>query len=86
MRAASVTYIAERKLVRDPQNVTGGQIITRPNVSVISGSTQTGRFPQYLGRLKRVNNPDINADKLAQRINGEPRVKFSNDPAGSDYW
>jgi RHS repeat-associated protein len=34
-----------------------------------------------LGRLIEVNNPDPAADALAERLGGEPRVRFENDPS-----
>lgn len=40
---------------------------------------------RYSGKLEKVNNPDVNADKLADRIGGESRVKFSNDSAAREF-
>ncbi|WP_411342693.1 restriction endonuclease fold toxin [Paenibacillus sp. WLX1005] len=33
----------------------------------------------------KVNKADPAADKLAERIGGESRVKFSNDPKGREF-
>ncbi|EWM10538.1 hypothetical protein KUTG_00842 [Kutzneria sp. 744] len=38
-----------------------------------------------MGNLVKVNKPDADADKLAERIGGESRMKFENDPAGKEY-
>lgn len=40
---------------------------------------------QYSGDLQKVDNPDAAADALAERIGGESRVKFSNDPKGREF-
>ncbi|OPX41940.1 hypothetical protein CLHUN_42000 [Ruminiclostridium hungatei] len=39
----------------------------------------------YSGDLKKVDSPDPAADKLAERINGESRVRFSNDTTGREF-
>lgn len=39
----------------------------------------------YSGKLEKVNSPDANADRLAERIGGESRVKFTNDPKGREF-
>lgn len=49
------------------------------------GTKGSGSYPQYSGRLQKVNKPDTSADKLAQKINGESRVKFQNDPKGREF-
>ena len=41
-----------------------------------------GRFS---GELVKVNKPDAGADALAKRLNGQSRVKFSNDPKGKEF-
>jgi hypothetical protein len=40
---------------------------------------------RYSGELQKVPKPDPDADKLAERIGGESRVKFSNDPNGREW-
>ena len=40
---------------------------------------------KYSGELQKVDNPDAAADALADRIGGESRVKFSNDPSGREF-
>lgn len=35
--------------------------------------------------MQKVDNPDVAADALADRIGGEARVKFSNDPSGREF-
>lgn len=40
---------------------------------------------QYSGKLIKVNKPDPAADALAERIGGESRVKFENDPQGREF-
>lgn len=35
--------------------------------------------------MQKVDNPDAAADALADRIGGEARVKFSNDPSGREF-
>ncbi|MCL2352503.1 MAG: hypothetical protein FWC55_08240 [Firmicutes bacterium] len=49
------------------------------------GTKGSGLYHQYSGNLLKVNNPDVNADKLAQRIKGESSVKFENDPNGKEF-
>ncbi len=44
-----------------------------------------GSYSQYSGNLVKVSKPDPAADKLAQRLNGESRVKFENDPKGREF-
>lgn len=39
----------------------------------------------YSGKLEKVNSPDANADMLAERIGGESRVKFTNDPKAREF-
>jgi hypothetical protein len=39
----------------------------------------------YSGHLIEVEKPDPHADLLAQRLGGEPRVRFSNDPAAREF-
>ncbi|MDL4820782.1 restriction endonuclease fold toxin [Actinomadura opuntiae] len=39
----------------------------------------------YSGRMLKVSKPDPNADRLAERIGGESRVRFENDPAGREF-
>ena len=39
----------------------------------------------YTGELVKVNKPDKGADALAERIGGESRVKFSDDPKGREF-
>ncbi|MFJ2723072.1 restriction endonuclease fold toxin, partial [Streptomyces sp. NPDC087437] len=38
-----------------------------------------------MGDLVKVNKPDASADALAERLGGESRVKFANDPAGREF-
>ncbi|MGW5678318.1 putative T7SS-secreted protein [Streptomyces sp. NPDC003860] len=38
-----------------------------------------------LGELVKVNKPDPAADALAERLGGESRVKFQNDPTGREF-
>ena len=38
-----------------------------------------------LGNLIKVDSPDPAADKLAERLGGESRVKFENDPVGREF-
>ncbi|MEW2566656.1 restriction endonuclease fold toxin [Streptomyces sp. NPDC047070] len=38
-----------------------------------------------MGDLVKVNKPDPSADALAERLGGESRVKFGNDPAGREF-
>ena len=40
---------------------------------------------RYSGRLAKVNNPDIGADKLAERIGGESRVRFEHDTSFREF-
>lgn len=35
--------------------------------------------------MQKVDNLDVAADALADRIGGEARVKFSNDPSGREF-
>ena len=46
---------------------------------------ESGTSGRYSGELQKVAKPDPAADELAIRINGESRVKFSNDPAGREF-
>jgi hypothetical protein len=39
----------------------------------------------YSGELVKVDKPDADADKLAERIGGESRVRFNNDPSGREF-
>ena len=47
--------------------------------------TQAGETGQYSGELSKVFKPDAAADALADRIGGESRVRFSNDPMGREF-
>ncbi|MFG2970699.1 MULTISPECIES: restriction endonuclease fold toxin [unclassified Streptomyces] len=38
-----------------------------------------------MGNLVKVNKPDASADALADRLGGESRVRFENDPAGREF-
>lgn len=38
-----------------------------------------------LGQLVKVHKPDAAADALAERLGGESRVKFENDPKGREF-
>ncbi|WP_329291440.1 restriction endonuclease fold toxin [Streptomyces pseudovenezuelae] len=38
-----------------------------------------------MGDLVKVNKPDASADALAERLGGESRVKFGNDPEGREF-
>ncbi|MFJ9819561.1 putative T7SS-secreted protein [Streptomyces sp. NPDC101151] len=38
-----------------------------------------------LGDLVEVNKPDADADKLAEKLGGEPRRRFENDPVGREF-
>lgn len=38
-----------------------------------------------MGDLVKVNKPDGSADALAERLGGESRVRFSNDPEGREF-
>ncbi|GHB02946.1 hypothetical protein GCM10010330_66420 [Streptomyces tendae] len=38
-----------------------------------------------MGDLVKVNKPDASADALAERLGGESRVKFKNDPEGREF-
>lgn len=38
-----------------------------------------------LGDLKKVPKPDPAADKLAEKLGGESRMKFENDPTGREF-
>lgn len=40
---------------------------------------------QYTGLLSKVTKPDAAADALADRIGGQSRVRFSNDPMGREF-
>lgn len=40
---------------------------------------------KYSGKLIKVSSPDPSADKLAQRIGGDSRVKFEFDPDGREF-
>ncbi|WP_158717106.1 restriction endonuclease fold toxin [Streptomyces sp. NRRL F-6677] len=46
-----------------------------------SGSSMNGG----MGDLVKVNKPDASADALAERLGGESRVKFENDPEGREF-
>jgi len=39
----------------------------------------------YSGDLVKVDSPDPAADRLAERIDGESRVRFSNDATGREF-
>ena len=41
--------------------------------------------PRYSGDLEKVAKADPDADKLAERLGGESRVKFKNDPDGREF-
>lgn len=47
-----------------------------------SSTASTGR---YDGGLAKVDNPDPDADKLAEKLGGQPTVKFKNDPSGREF-
>jgi hypothetical protein len=40
---------------------------------------------QYSGALRQVEKPDPDADALADRISGQSRVKFEDDPKGREF-
>ncbi|MDA8372069.1 MAG: polymorphic toxin-type HINT domain-containing protein [Nocardiopsaceae bacterium] len=39
----------------------------------------------YSGDLKKVDKPDPHADALAERLDGESRVRFENDPTNREF-
>ena len=47
--------------------------------------TEAGSASKYSGDLEQVSKPDPAADALAERINGQSRVKYSNDPSGREF-
>jgi len=47
--------------------------------------TGAGNAGRYSGALVKVNKPDAAADALAERIGGQSRMKFSNDPPGREF-
>lgn len=51
------------------------------------GSKPDGPAPQtrYSGGLFKVNKPDPQADKLAERLGGQSRVRFRDDPANREF-
>ena len=52
-RAVSVNLLAERKLVRGPQNVTGGQIISRPTIRGTGGNKPPPPPPRTVADILR---------------------------------
>jgi hypothetical protein len=50
-----------------------------------SGASAPSADKQYSGPLRQVNKPDPDADALATRIGGQPRVRFENDPQGREF-
>lgn len=47
--------------------------------------SQGGGSSKYSGKLEQVSKPDPAADALDERINGQSRVKFSNNPDGREF-
>jgi Restriction endonuclease fold toxin 3 len=60
-----------------------------PQVSIDDQEGSSASAPsadkQYSGPLRQVNKPDQDADALANRIGGQPRVRFENDPQGREF-
>ena len=46
---------------------------------------EADKTSQYSGDLLKVDSPDATADALADRIGGQSRVKFSNDPNAREF-
>ncbi|MBY0202728.1 WXG100 family type VII secretion target [Paenibacillus cucumis (ex Kampfer et al. 2016)] len=59
-------------------NAGGGEAKPKPKTEIIN----TG---QYSGGLVKVPKGDAAADKLADKLAGESRVKFKNDPKGREF-
>ncbi|WP_283652794.1 restriction endonuclease fold toxin [Paenibacillus sp. RC334] len=50
-----------------------------------TGKTGNSNNGQYSGKLVKVPKEDEAADMLAEKLGGEARVKFSNDPKGREF-
>ncbi|MEK3951138.1 restriction endonuclease fold toxin [Paenibacillus sp. FSL H7-0703] len=50
-----------------------------------TSKTGTSNNGQYSGKLVKVPKEDEAADMLAEKLGGESRVKFSNDPKGREF-
>ena len=50
-----------------------------------NGSSTISNNNPYSGELIKVSKEDIAADALAERIGGESRVRFANDPQGREF-
>ncbi|MFJ2667312.1 restriction endonuclease fold toxin [Nocardia fluminea] len=77
--------------------LTTGGLPTIIGLPILTTDPEQGRVPtkegkseippkdRYSGGLVKVNKPDPDADKLAERIGGESRVKYKNDPSGREF-
>ncbi|WP_280394804.1 restriction endonuclease fold toxin [Nocardia brasiliensis] len=62
-----------------------GDTPNRPSGEQPNAPDELPKEQQYSGDLQKVNKPDAGADKLAERIGGQSRMKFSNDPDGREF-
>ena len=79
---------ADRVNVPSTQGTAGSEGISKPLESTEVTHVMDEVFDgtgAYSGKLEKVNKPDISADKLAERIGGESRVKFTNDPKAREF-
>lgn len=58
---------------------------SRPSGEQTNTPDELPKTQQYSGELQKVNKPDADADKLAERIGGQSRMKFSSDPNGREF-
>ncbi len=87
------TKEAAEEAVENATKEAGEDIAEETAENIIENGTKTNSIMDeifegtgaYSGRLEKVNSPDANADLLAERIGGESRVKFSNDPNGREF-
>lgn len=65
--------------------VSGGENAGKDWAASQAAGSRGSEPPSYSGDLEKVPKPDADADRLADRIGGESRVKFSNDAEGREF-
>ncbi|MEK3795064.1 restriction endonuclease fold toxin [Paenibacillus sp. FSL R7-0204] len=68
-----------------PTTLTDDEVKAANSAGLKMQAEGAGKAGRYSGDLVVVNKPDAAADALAERIGGQSRVKFSNDPASREF-
>jgi len=73
------------KIKNNIKNAESKTETTKVIISDIQSKSIATNTGQYSGRLVKVPKEDKAADMLAEKLSGESRVKFNNDPNGREF-